>query len=292
MAKPAKEIIQPDKKSSFRLKHSIIASMDSAWHFHEEYELLYIVKGYGHRIIGNHITDYRSGDMVFIGPNTPHVWKSPDHFYTSKKKSDTVEVICLQFNEHAFGSDFFSIPEMEHINTVLKKSRKGLSLTGETRNKISKILWRMLMCKDVERLILLMELLKILSRSTDYKTLSSVTYSSYSFHSETDRLEKVVHYTSKNFRNNISLNEISAHIGMSEAGFCKFFKKTTLKNFTEYLNEIRINHACQLLQNDKYSVVQVMHECGFRSLSHFNKTFKKQSKYTPLKYKALFRKTI
>ncbi len=292
MAKPAKENIQPDTKSSFRLKYSLIKCMDSPWHFHEEYELLYIIKGHGTRIVGNHVSEYGNGDMVFMGSNIPHVWKNPDSFYDPGKKKKDVEVICLQFNEKAFGNNFFHIPEMELVRQLLKKSGKGISIEGETKQQIAELLRQMLSCEYVNRFVLLMEVLNKLATSREYKLLSSVSYSHYSFHSETDRLEKVFSYVSKNFKSEINLSEVAEHVGMSETGFCKFFKKTTLKNFTAYLNEVRINYACQLLQNDKYSVSQIMFKCGFKNFSHFNKTFKKLRKCTPMQYKIQFRNTI
>ncbi len=266
--------------------------MDSPWHFHEEFELLYIIKGYGKRIVGNNVSNFENNDMVFMGPNLPHVWKSPEEYYLPKKTAKDVEVICLQFNEQAFGEFFFNIPEMEPIKKLFKESSKGLCITGKVRDKIAHKLREMVTSEYINRFIGLMEILKILSEANEYTTLSTVSYSNYSFHSESDRLEKALNYISANYKKDISLGEIASFCSMSETGFCRYFKKTTLKSFTTYLNELRVNNACILLQEDKLSISQIIYECGFRTLSNFNKVFKSKMKMIPTDYRRFVKKAL
>jgi len=67
--------------------------------------------------------------------------------------------------------------------------------------------------------------------------------------------------------------------------FCRFFKSRTQKSLTQFLNELRIGHACKLLQNEEYSVSDVCYECGYNTLANFNKFFKNITGKTPSEYR-------
>ena len=72
---------------------------------------------------------------------------------------------------------------------------------------------------------------------------------------------------------------------MSESNFCKFFKKATGKTYSDYLNEIRINEASRLLLQSEKTISQIAFECGFETLSYFNRVFITKKKKTPSHYR-------
>ena len=71
----------------------------------------------------------------------------------------------------------------------------------------------------------------------------------------------------------ISLKEIADIVYMSESNFCKFFKKSTGNTYSDYLNELRINEVCRVLVQSEKSINQISFECGFETLSYFNRVF-------------------
>jgi AraC-like DNA-binding protein len=88
-----------------------------------------------------------------------------------------------------------------------------------------------------------------------------------------------------NAKRRISVSEISRHIGMSKSSFCIFFKKATGKTFVNYLNEYRIETACQLLNTTKNSVSDICYEVGFEDIPYFNRVFKKTKSMSPKEYR-------
>ena len=100
------------------------------------------------------------------------------------------------------------------------------------------------------------------------------------------RINKVCLYIQNNFYNKICLKEVADLVYLTESNFCKFFKKATGKTYSDYLNELRINEACRLLVQSEKSINQVSYDCGFETLSYFNRVFLNKKGVTP----SLFRK--
>jgi AraC-like DNA-binding protein len=72
---------------------------------------------------------------------------------------------------------------------------------------------------------------------------------------------------------------------MSPSGFCRYFKSRTKKNFSHFVNEIRIGHACKQLMKNNFSIGYVCSESGYNNMANFNKQFKKIVKQTPYQFK-------
>ena len=103
-------------------------------------------------------------------------------------------------------------------------------------------------------------------------------------------LEKVYEYIIKNFRENITLNDVAKVACMNPSAFSRFFKRVNRKTFNEYLNEVRIGYSCKLLIENKSTVSEICFESGFNNISNFNRQFKKTMKYSPSEYTKLYYK--
>jgi len=89
------------------------------------------------------------------------------------------------------------------------------------------------------------------------------------------------------FHRNISLQEVASVSNMSPTAFCRFFKSRTQKSFIQFLNELRVGHACKLLQDEKHSIADVCYESGFNNLANFNKFFRAIKNKTPPAYRKI-----
>jgi len=92
-------------------------------------------------------------------------------------------------------------------------------------------------------------------------------------------------YISDNYANNIDLNTISDVACMTTNSFCRFFKRTTNKSFTQFLNEVRIKNASRMLIQEKYNVSEVCYVVGYNSITNFNKQFKQIMGTSPKNYR-------
>lgn len=95
----------------------------------------------------------------------------------------------------------------------------------------------------------------------------------------------VMDYTLNNFNNKIELEEISEVANMTTNAFCRYFKQRTNKTYFTFLNELRIEKACKLLQNKEYSIIEVSEKSGFKNISNFNRKFKELKERTPSAYR-------
>nr|WP_320120285.1 AraC family transcriptional regulator [uncultured Marinifilum sp.] len=275
------EEISVKNEHSFRSKIDVLPHIEVPWHHHPEFELIYIEKSKGTLVVGDCIDHFKDGDMVFIGPNTPHVMKNEDSYYQNKSDLKAIAWV-VHFREDSFGKEFFLLPEMQKIREFLVKSFQGIRIEGSSKYKIIQLLKNLHSADYSERIIFLLQILRIISLSDELEYLASKSFVDSFSQSSNHKLYKIYEYVSKNFQDKIELDEAAKVANMSKTAFCRFFKNKTQKTFSEFLNEMRINYAKKLLAEGKLSVSQIAYECGFNSPSYFNKQFKASTGKAPL----------
>lgn len=256
---------------------------DPNWHFHPHYQLFTVLEGTGTRFIGDSIQYFEPGDTVFLGPNLPHLWRS-DKIYFENNSELKTHGIVLYFTEDFLGNTFFDKSEMSVLKSFLEKSCRGLVWSGKTQRHIVEKLIELANIKGFKRILALLELLHLLSQSKDYQFITNESYTNLHKLSETERMQKVYEYVSKNFKESIKLGDIAEEVNMSEAAFCRYFKKRTNRSFVDFVNEIRIGNACKLLSQNTMNVSEICFESGFNTISNFNFHFKKIAGKTPTEY--------
>lgn len=254
------------------------------FHSHPELELVYVKESFGKRIIGNSVDNFEPGDMVFLGSDIPHVWLNDEMYYQNINKLKAKSIV-VYFNKDIFGPAFYEMKEAKRINSLFEKAKKGLSITGKTNRLIAEKLEVLVTKKDFEVIIGLFEILSLLSESTDYNKINIEAYTPNNDTIKKDRLSDVFQFINDNYKKEISLDEVAQIANLTPTSFCRMFKAKTKKNFVEYLNEIRISNACKHLIETDMSVSEIAYECGYKTVSNFNKLFKKNTGSTPKEYK-------
>ncbi len=258
-------------------------SLDTPWHYHPEIEILYSIKGKGNDFVGNSVEGIEEGELIMFGENLPHTRLADKEFYENNP-NDNPEAVVIQFKREFLGRDFFSVKEFEHINTLLNRAAKGLRFFGETREKIGEKLMEIRQLEDSDAILSLLSILDNLARSEEYILFNRVSYFIDADEKSFNKLNKVYTYTSRNFHDNITLNEVAGLTNHSKAAFCRFFKAHTRKTYFRYLTEVRIANACRLLREGSHDVTRACFASGFNNLSNFNKQFKKVIGTNPTQY--------
>ncbi|WP_020530078.1 AraC family transcriptional regulator [Flexithrix dorotheae] len=282
--KPLLEKLTLEPKNSFVLLRDKLPYYPTPWHYHPEYELVLVVKSSGKRIVGDNIENFNDGDLVFMGPNLPHVYDNDPEYYEGREDLEA-EAIVIHFKEDFLGKGFFSIPEMHKVSRFFEKSKYGIKITGQTRTNVAQAMEDLFIYEEQTRIIKLLQILEELSLSQEYQLLASPGFVKNYSNSGSERLTNVYEYIMKNFASDIQLDEIAEKANMSPNAFCRFFKARTRKTFSTFLNEIRVGNACKLLIEDKLHISQICYESGFNNLSNFNRQFKKITGKSPLAYK-------
>ncbi|MEO8934119.1 MAG: AraC family transcriptional regulator [Xanthomarina sp.] len=247
-------------------------------HQHEDIQLSLIMQGKGTLIVGDTINYYKTGDILIIGSQQPHVFQS------DRELVEQSHMLTLFFTEDSFGSSFFKLEELNEIQGFFKRANHGFKATSN-QEEIRLLFAQVEASSKLQRFIILLKLLKILS-TCEYTSLSSFIYEKKFSVTEGERMRDVFDYTMTNFNKDISLNSVADVANMTKNAFCKYFKKYTNKTYMVFLNELRIEHACKhLLSNKEITIADVAYKVGFNNISNFNRQFKKVKNTTPWVYK-------
>ena len=278
------------QQSSFVYRIKSDSRFARGWHYHPEYELTYIQRSAGRRLVGDNIDNYRSGDLVLLGPNLPHSWRSESSAASPKRSARRLhKAIVIQFKESFLGDGFLESPELMRVSALLQRSTRGLHITGRTRDGVSD---RMLGMKSLSRFDRLLELLRILetlaTASRAVRVISRTTCAPAPDARSQERFDRVFSYLHENYTGSISQPEVAKRVCMSSSGFSRFFRRTTGKTFVEYLGELRISHACNLLIETDLSILETSLQSGFNNLSNFNRKFLKLKGTGPAAYRSQY----
>jgi AraC-like DNA-binding protein len=271
---------------SFNLFVQECTYFSTPWHYHPEYELVLILESTGKRFVGSSITDFKPGNLCMIGSYLPHYYRNDEEFLI-KNSTLKARSIVIHFLEDFLGEKFLQIPESQGIRNLLERSKRGLHFGEQTVEKITPLFKKLPHLTGMNRLMELMEILTILSESED-KTDLTTNPILIRNEVDSDRVNKVFEYVMQKYQEEIQLKEIAELANMSESAFSRYFKKRTRRTFSQFLTEIRIEHACKLLIFDKMSVADIAVASGFNNLSNFNRQFKAVKKLTPMAYRTRF----
>lgn len=267
--KPKLEKVTPDFGTSLLVKkhEKFLKTNIPFWHFHPELELVYVNNGKGKRHIGNHISYFNNSQLVLIGSNLPHVG------YLDRLTTNGSETL-IQFLPNFLGKEFFKIPEMSAINTLFERAKKGIRFNIDIKRRIGPKIEALVELKGVNRITSFIEILNDLATTDDYTLLNADGFAFETNHQDSNKIEIVYKHINENFKEHISLDNVSDLVSMTVPAFCRYFKKSTGKTFTKIVNEYRVVHATKLLAESTMSITDISFECGFNNFSHFNKLFK------------------
>lgn len=252
-------------------------------HFHSEYEIIYIKEGTGTRFLGNNIAEYQAGDILLIGSNLPHFFKS-DAIYHSGNTDLRVKGTIIQFEKDFMYYAINHYPHFTKIKKLLYESQRGIHFTSACLPKLESLIEELPLETGLNQLMLFLEILKEMSETDNRQIISTTDFVNETIY-DTARIDKIISFLNKNYTRNISLEEIASFAAMNTSAFCRYFKSKTGKSFKNYILDMRIGYACKLLLMEDISISQLSSQCGFDTISHFNKTFKKNMGYVPSQYR-------
>ncbi len=285
MKQPIQKSAIPESKT-FLIQELKDAYFDPNWHFHREYQLFVVLKGSGTRFVGNNISHFEAGDMVFTGSNLPHVWRS-DEIYFENHDLQTHGIV-IYFSDNFMGDAFLNKEEMSGIRELFLRANRGLEVAGHTKDFILKKMKSLLKLDGFDGVLTLLQTLNILANSTEVKYINKAGYLNTVTDSDSERMRKVHDFIPNNYRGNILLNDAASLANLSPTSFSRYFKARTNKTFSDFVTELRIGQACKLLLNKDASITQIAYECGYQTLSHFNRKFKEMTGTNPMNYKKAY----
>jgi AraC-like DNA-binding protein len=262
-----------------------------SWHFHPEYQLFAVLEGTGTRFIGDHVQRFGPGDLVLTGPNLPHVWRNDSEYFV-KDSGLMTDGIVSYFREVIFNPQFLQTQEGLKIRQLLVKSERGLVFHGATAPPVIDELRAMTVGEGFDRILSLLKILHTLSLSDEFTVLSKQEYAGYLRAADQERFGQVIAYIMEHFSKPIRLRDIAAVANMSETSFCRYFKERTDVSVFQFIGDLRIGFARKLLSEKESSIARVASQCGYATLSNFNRQFKTFTGLTPREYRRMYAEAI
>jgi len=271
-----REIVVPGEGQSFRLFTPSLRNY-FYWHYHPEYELVYVEATTGIRHVGQHISSYLDSDLVLIGPNIPHL--NFDYGLQTEYRQ-----IVVQLKQGFLGDAFQHTPELAAIERLFSRAAFAISFDGETKRRVGVELNAMQSLGHFEQWIALLRIFNILASSKEGTRLNEIDTSVKGFLDDRIRMSSVYEYIHARYDQHPDVNEIASRVHLSTAAFCRYFKKQTKMTFTDFVNQYRISQARTLLLQDR-SISEAAFAVGIESVSYFNKLFRRLNGENPSDFK-------
>jgi AraC-like DNA-binding protein len=260
-------------------------------HRHHEIQLTWVQKGEGTLVAENNMHSFWPNEIFWLGANQPHVFKSDPSYFLPNSKRIT-SALTIFFNPTGALGHLFDLPEVKNIKKFIQQHPSGFKVPEPHVSEISNLMTKIKNGAGVDQLIYFMEIFRKLM-GFDLQPLSTSSQpQQYSEH-EGIRIAHIYNYIMQHYDKEITLEDVAKQAHMTPQAFCRFFKKHTRHTFISFLNEVRINEACKQLTDSAYdSISTVAYNCGFNSITNFNRVFKAVTNRSPSEYVSRFLKNV
>jgi len=276
----------PDRTvQAFDIKEDQMTDLNNTWHLHNEFELRFVQQGICNRLIGDSIAEATEGELVLLGSYLPHCWSSISEL-PRLEVTPPVKSLVLHFHPECLGRQFLNIPEASTLTQLFENAQRGIIFSGEVCALVSARMKELLTAKGIDKLILFIETIKLLAGTSAYELISQAASQSHITDLKSrNRIKLIYDYTFRNYKKRITITQVANLSDLSVTAFCKYFKTTTKRSYYDFLTEIRIRKACQLLMSRNIKITVIVTECGFSNISNFYRHFNNYMKMPPCEYR-------
>jgi len=251
-------------------------------HWHKEMEIIYFEKG-------SFQFTCNSEDYTVVGPALAFIDAEVMHGLSLRKGQlesalvfdcrmlsyewydESQRVIIEPLISHKLKLPPFIYPEDEAWKEILPIYKKAFS---EAQKK-----------KATSNLKVKLYLTEILSLLYEYQLLTLTEVVEEADVYQVGNIKKAVSYIREHYNSKMKISDVADCVGMSEQYFCRYFKKMMGKTLTEYMNEIRVDKASELLSSTEEKIIDIALQCGYDNVSYFIKRFKNIKGITPQEYR-------
>lgn len=287
MKSSLKEITPLTEKDCFYIVERHKSEFLFPLHSHPDFELNFIENGKGvRRVVGDSVEEIGEYELTLIaGSDLEHAWEQGNC-----TESDIRE-ITIQFQSDLFPEGLLNRSQFSSMKKMFSKADHGLTFSLKSIMQVYTLLDGLSSVTDpFEQYMNCFEMLFRLSQADDSRILASSSYAHSKRDSESRRILKVKQYVNDHYAEELTLEILSALVGMAPSAFSRFFHQQTGRTVMDYVIDIRLGNAARLLVDTTNSVQEICYACGFNNLSNFNRMFKARRGYTPREFRTIFKK--
>ncbi|MEC0092682.1 AraC family transcriptional regulator [Paenibacillus macquariensis] len=251
----------------------------SSPHWHNEFEVLFLLKGSLEVTSESKKHTMKTGDIILFNSNTIHSINCLD--------KDNFALV-LQINPDIYQSDYGKTAHFHfHLNTSETEQPQTTDYK-QLQSILAQIGMELFLKNDGFQYYmksLLYQLVGYLFRYTHYDPAHKAE--SERSNLDLEQLTTIIEYINKNHQLKVTLNNAAYSLNMSISSLCRFFRDKMGISFAEYLHSVRISHAKELLTGTKHTVLHISEACGFMSMASFYRAFRKATGTTPTEYREI-----
>lgn len=162
----------------------------------------------------------------------------------------------MQFKPELFGEHLLLLPELGRIKALIDAASRGVAFSGLMTAQAVPLMLRLGEEAAAKRVLTLLELLALLSRDAQSRTLCTATYHLQESAETKRRVESIYRCLSEHFREPCSVGEVAKAVRMSTASFGRFFRHETGRTFVAALIDLRLSYACKLLRETDKTIAE------------------------------------
>jgi AraC-like DNA-binding protein len=254
--------------------------LDVPYHYHPEFEIVYVVEGKGKLMIGNVSDDFKKNDLFIIGSSIPHLFVNT--YFRNRKLECKTKLFVVQFRKKLI-EPLLHIPEFNSFAPFIKKMDLGVKISPG--NTLYRQLLQVKNVHAVKRFNTLLSFIDTVARSQKNQTVIVQPRKDSRSRPALQRVQTIRAFMLENYHRVISIEELASHVHLTKTSLCRFMKINMNTTFSQLLNEIRIEHACRLLEETSDTVQKISLEAGYNNLSYFYRQFQRLKNCTPNNYK-------
>jgi AraC-like DNA-binding protein len=284
--KPQFEQVTVPTGESWRLLWRELPELPFLWHYHPEFELTLTLNARGQRYVGDSLQDFEPGDLVLVGPHQPHTWAATERLDAAQP----MLAVVVWFSADWLARLVSGWPEMALLQKLAEDGGRGLHFSPQARNAIEPLMLSLRTQDAAQRLPTLVQILTYLARDTAAITLATHSFSPAGDKAQ-DRMQLILNRLHHNPSETLSAQDLAQEAALSVGAFHRFFKRHTGMTMLDYVAQLRIGQACQLLISTTRPIRVIAADVGYATLAHFNRQFLARKQMTPRDFRASYRET-
>lgn len=262
------------------------------WHYHPEFELTLTLNSRGMRFVGDSIEPYDDGDLVLLAPNVPHAWQSAALTGGVPGPGNRHQALVCWFGAEWARQVTQLMPELIPVAALLDRARRGLAFGAATSDRLRDRMLALRNLPDMERVLELQAILAQLARAPDARPLAGGEIVVSQIPRDRERMQRVLDWLHGHYRDPLRLAPLCDLANLTESQLQRIFKRATRMSISQYVNQLRLGQACQLLVRTDRSMGLIATDCGFSDAAHFARQFRAHRGMTPSSYRTGFRRAI
>lgn len=273
----------PEKDIRCSGTHNVADSYGSA-ELQSELQVTLVLEGEGALFVLNRVIPFSQGDLFFFGGNLNNPLK-PSNIDSKKSALECSRTMSLFFNQKQVKDALKNLPEAYRINKIVECSEYGIKISKTNHEYLVQQMGRIKSAIGLNKFLLFLKFIDDVSKNENISVLSTKADLGGISDKNEPKLRSIYDFIKRNHKETITLEKIAEIAHMSPTGFCRFFKTMTQKTFSQYLTEVRIENACELLRNSDYTIADCCYSSGYNNLSNFHRHFKKNTGMSPSQYR-------